>query len=112
MQAPPVEGTNRAAVDRLCRYVCRPPLSTERLSLREDGQVVLGLKRRWRDGTRAIVLSPLDLIARLRALVPPPRFHMLRYQGVLAPHSAARAQVVPKRPPSSCTNGSPSRASS
>ena len=37
---------------------------------------------------------PLDSIARLCALVPPPRFHMLRYHGVYAAHSSARPEVV------------------
>ncbi|KIG12267.1 hypothetical protein DB30_01743 [Enhygromyxa salina] len=32
-------------------------------------------------------LAPLDLIARLCALIPPRRFHMLRYHGVLAAHA-------------------------
>jgi hypothetical protein len=30
------------------------------------------MKRVWRDGTHAIVLQPLDLIARLCATIPPP----------------------------------------
>ncbi|MDQ3032149.1 MAG: transposase [Myxococcota bacterium] len=51
-------------------------------------------ERAWKDGTHAVVLDPLDLLARLAALVPPPRFHMLRYHGVLASNSAARAEVV------------------
>jgi len=38
------------------------------------------------------VLEPLDLVARLVALIPPPRFHMLRYHGVLAAHAKARAE--------------------
>ena len=38
------------------------------------------------------------LIARLCALVPPPRFHLMRYLGVLAGHSSCRAEVVPKKP--------------
>jgi ATP-dependent Lon protease len=33
----------------------------------------LSLKTPWSDGTKAIVPSPMDLIARLCALVPPPR---------------------------------------
>ena len=37
-----------------------------------------------KDGTHAVLLDPLDLIARLCTLVPPPRVHMLRYHGVLA----------------------------
>ena len=28
-------------------------------------------------------------------MVPPPRFHMIRFHGVLAPHAAVRAEVVP-----------------
>jgi hypothetical protein len=52
----------------------------------------------WRDGTRALLLDPHDLIARLVAAVPPPRSHMLRYFGVLSSHSSRRALVVPKPP--------------
>ncbi len=33
---------------------------------------------------------------KLAALVPPPRFHLLRYHGVLAPR--ARARIVPAKP--------------
>jgi len=41
------------------------------------------------------VLSPTELIEKLAALVPPPRVHLIRYHGVLAPHAADRAQIVP-----------------
>jgi len=43
------------------------------------------------------VLSPQDFIARLCALVPPLRFHLLRYYGVLSAHASLRAEVVPKK---------------
>ena len=49
----------------------------------------------WSDGTYQIVLSPLELIEKLAALVPPPRLNLVRYHGVLAPHAAVRAQIVP-----------------
>src|SRR4030095_3019748 len=42
----------------------------------------------------AVVMEPLDFIGRLCALIPPPKFHMLRFHGVLAPHSSLRARVV------------------
>ena len=42
-----------------------------------------------------IVLEPLHLMARLAALVPPPRMHLTRYHGVFAPHSKLRAAVTP-----------------
>jgi hypothetical protein len=34
-------------------------------------------------------------MARLAALVPPPRMHLTRYHGVFAPHSKLRAAVTP-----------------
>ena len=41
-----------------------------------------------------ITLTPLELIDRIAALVPPPRTHRHRYFGVLAPHSPHRATVT------------------
>ncbi len=92
-----VDGRDRKRLERLVRYVARPPLSQERLELHGDGRVRLRFKAPWRDGTDAVVLHPLDFISRLCALVPPPRFHMLRYHGVLSAHAAARREVVPRR---------------
>jgi hypothetical protein len=74
-----VDGRDRKRLERLCRYVARPPLNQERLELHGDGRVRLAFKAAWKDGTHAVLLDPLDFIARLCALVPPPRFHMLRY---------------------------------
>ena len=91
-----VDGRDRAQLERLCRYLARPPLSHDRLSLLPDGQVQLALKSAWSDGTRAVVLSALDLLSRLCALVPPPGFHLTRYAGVLSSHASWRAEVVPK----------------
>lgn len=41
-----------------------------------------------------ITLTPLELIDRIAALVPPPRTHRHRYFGVLAPNSPRRAAVT------------------
>ena len=56
-----------------------------------------GFRKPWRDGTRAVVLTAEDLLARLCAMVPPPRFHLTRYAGVLASNAALRGEVVPGR---------------
>jgi hypothetical protein len=85
----------RAKLERLCRYVSRPPVASERLALTASGQVRYTLKTPYRDGTTHIVLEPLDLMARLAALVPKPRMHLTRYHGVFAPHSQHRAAVTP-----------------
>jgi hypothetical protein len=67
----------------------------ERVALTSSGHVRYTLKTPYRDGTTHIVLEPLDLMARLAALVPPPRMHLTRFHGVLAPHSKLRAAVTP-----------------
>jgi len=78
----------------------------ERLSLAPDGKVIYALRRRWRDGTSAIVFEPLDFLARLAALVPRPWAHLLTYHGVLAPAAKWRERIVPRSPNSAnCTHG-------
>ncbi len=68
---------------------------------REDGNVVVGLKRVWSDGTSALVFSPSELVERLVALVPPTRANQVIYRGVLAANAAWLAEVVPNPPPES-----------
>jgi hypothetical protein len=97
---PAIDGRDRRRLERLCRYIARPPLAQERLELAPDNhRLIVRFKRAWRDGTHAVILEPLDFIARLVALIPPPRFHMLRYHGVLAAHAKHRHEVVPGRAP-------------
>jgi hypothetical protein len=62
----------------------------ERLSRNSKGQVVLQLKSPYRDGTTDIVMSALEFMQRLAALVPRPRLHPSRFHGVLAPHAKHR----------------------
>ena len=91
-----VPARDRARLERLCRYVCRPPIAQERLVEVAGGKLRYLLKKPWSDGTVALVLEPLDLCARIAALIPPPRFHMIRYHGVLSSHAKLRSEVVPK----------------
>ena len=89
------DGRDKPRLERLCRYLARPPIAQDRLTLREDGAVQYTMKKAWKDGTSAIVLQPLDLIARLCAMIPPPRFNMIRFHGVFSPNAKLRAEVVP-----------------
>jgi Putative transposase len=56
---------------------------------------VLQLKSAYRDGTTHVVMSPLEFMQRLAALVPRARLHLIRFHGVLAPHAKLRAAIVP-----------------
>ena len=72
---------DRQALEQLCRYITRPALANERVQTNAAGQVVM---------------SPLEFMQRLAALVPRPRLHLIRFHGVLAPNAKLRALVVPQ----------------
>jgi hypothetical protein len=110
-----VPARDRQRLERLCRYVARPPVATERLSRLEDDRLLYRLKHRWRDGTTHVVFEPQELVEKLAALVPPPRFHLVRYHGIFGPCASQRDRIVPgamartheRRPPRSATGTSP-----
>ncbi len=129
-----IDGRDRRRVERICQYdpwksptgdITRPPVAQDRLERRADGKLELSFKRAWRDdpwksptggGTRALVFEPADLIPRLVAAVPPPRWHLLRYFGVLSlfrdfqgssSHSSRRRLVVPTPPADATANKPP-----
>ena len=92
------EAHQRTRLERLCRYITRPPIATKRLSMDRRGWVVYQYRRPFRDGSTHVVLEPLDFIARLAALVPRPRLNLTRFHGVFAPNCKQRARIVPRRP--------------
>lgn len=65
-----IAAADKEAQEHLCRYVARPPLAQGRLLLRDDGKMILNLRKPWRDGTRGFVLDPLVFTERLVALIP------------------------------------------
>ena len=58
----------RQKLERLCRYISRPAIAEQRLSLTPNGNVRYQLKTPYRDGTTHLIFEPLELMARpLRA---------------------------------------------
>ena len=83
-----IDANDRTRLERLCRYAGRPALSEARPGQQEDGRIIFHLKRLWPDGTRAVLLPPLQLVKCLPLMVPPPRAHLVAFHGVLSTHSA------------------------
>ncbi len=90
-----VPGPDRRRLERLCRYVARPPLALDHLEAMTDGRLAYRLKTPWRDGTTHVVMERKELLERLAPLIPPPRAHQVRYHGVLAPCASGRDRIVP-----------------
>ena len=92
------EAHERDNLERLCRYVARGPIALDRLFMDGDGLVVNELKRPFSNGTTHVLFEPLDFMARLAALVPRPRVHLVRYHGLFAPNAKHRHRVVKHTP--------------
>ena len=58
------------------------------------------------NGRTQLILSPLELIERIAALVPPARQHRHRYFGVLAPNAPLRAAITALAPQAVATQPS------
>ena len=88
----------RSKLERLRRYVARPALALERLSVTDHGKLRYALKQTYSNGTTHFLFEPLDLLARLAAPVPRPRVNQTRYHGVFTPNNTLRARIVPGKP--------------
>ena len=90
-----VPAGNAFGRELLLRYCARPPFALERLSLLPDGRIAYRLKKPWRPDQTHRVMTPTQLLARLSALIPPPRSPLIRFHGVFAPNFPRRDEVVP-----------------
>jgi hypothetical protein len=88
-----------AGREALLRYVLRPPIAEERIEPGHGGLVRIALERAFADGTIAVEMDPLSLLCRLAASVPPPRYHLVKYAGVLASASPWRSRIGPRPAP-------------
>jgi hypothetical protein len=90
-----VAAGKKKELEKICRYIARPPIAEERLSQNASGQIVYKLKRPYDDGTSHIVMSPMELMEKLASIVPRPKVHLTRFHGALAPHYKFRKMIVP-----------------
>ena len=98
---------DRKGREKLLRYFLRPPIATDRFSILRDGSVAYHTKY-GRGSKSHRVMTPMEAMARIAALVPPPHSPLLRYHGVLAAASPLRSRIVPLRdkpPEASCPHG-------
>ena len=72
----PFRERDRAGIERLVRYVLRPPVAQGRLALRDDGTIVLELPRVWADGTTHMRFEPNEFLERLVTLTSRPRINL------------------------------------
>lgn len=89
-----IHQNDREGLERLIRYCARPAFSSEKLEFISETKLSYQLKKPLINGQTKIILTPLELIDKLAALIPPPRVHRHRYFGVFAPNSPFRSAVT------------------
>ncbi|MBI3551613.1 MAG: transposase [Elusimicrobia bacterium] len=95
-----IEHDDRAALERLLKYVLRPALTVKRLVYRPDIQKVrYYFKKGWplpgEDGVQmTLEWTPAEFMAKFARLIPPARMHLVRYFGALGPRSPLRKAVT------------------
>jgi hypothetical protein len=94
-----MKAADRKGREILLRYVLRPSFAEERMIRLPDGRVAYRFRRSWDDGSSHVILTPMEMMAKLAALVPPPRYHLVRYHGVLAPNSQRRHTLLKAQEP-------------
>ena len=94
-----VDGADRKALERICRYLMRPAFAQDAVEALDNGKVRVHFKTPTRTGQLYTDMSRDTFLARLAALVPPPRFNLVRYYGVLASQHKLREKVAPRPRP-------------
>jgi hypothetical protein len=119
-------------LERLCRYIARPAISEKRLSISAQGTAVrtqdpvedrasaasegaastASVAAQRPSGTTHVEFEPIDFIAKLAALVPPPRAHLTRFHGIFTPalHPSGQPSAVQIRSRRICAPNAKLRA--
>jgi hypothetical protein len=93
-----VPAGNHVGREQLARYITRPAFAVERFSELPDGRIAYRVRHPLGPDRTHRVMTPLELLARLAAIVPPPRYPLLRYFGVFAGNSPWRSSIIPRPP--------------
>jgi hypothetical protein len=87
----------RKKLEQVIRYMARGPIAQDRMTETYNNQILYKLKTPWKNGITHFSYLGLDYIARLVALIPPPKMNMIRYHGVFAPNFKHRNKIVPAK---------------
>jgi hypothetical protein len=101
-----VEPEDQPAVERLARYIMRPPISLERMAWDGVGEVSYRRKR-GHEGTGLPVelietFDPAEFLARVIMHIPEPRRHLVRYYGAYSNVSRGKRRL---REEAACPSG-------
>ena len=71
-------------------------MAHDKICLDQHGNILYELKKSF-DGATHVLLSPLEFIEKLAAIIPPPYRHQVNYYGCLSSHSKLRPLIVQRQ---------------
>ena len=89
-----INSLDRKGLEQLITYIARGPFSNDRLTLVENRQVKVALKRPFSDGSTHLLMTYSEFMEKLACLIPPPRSHLVRWSGSFAPNSKYRRKII------------------
>ena len=103
------EPEDQPAVERLTRYIMRPPTSLDRMSWDGEGEVQYRRKgghERPGLGEREVeTFDPLEFLARVIMHIPEPRKHLIRFYGWYSNLSRGKRRLREEAAGSTCPSG-------
>jgi Putative transposase len=100
----PLSPQDSEQLERLARYITRPPLAADSIRRRDDGLLQITTPPDPRTGSTVRLLDPLDWIHAVTAHIPDRGRHCVRYYGALAnrarsPKTSSEQQTAPAAGP-------------
>ena len=89
-----IEAHERDGLERLLRYCAQPAFALERMREIDPEHMVYESVKPGPGGSVSLMLTSMQQLDRLAALIPVPRRHRHPYIGVLPPNSPLRAAVT------------------
>jgi hypothetical protein len=94
-----IAANDRHGLERLLRYCARPPFAAERLEELDAHRLIYHLPKPGPEGRTQLILSPLELLERIAALLPPPRQHRHRFVHSVKAAGSWQENPLAWRPP-------------
>jgi len=104
-----VEPEDQPAVERLARYIMRPPISLERMRWDGEGEVryrrKCGHENAGLNQREVETFDPAEFLARVVMHIPEPRRHLVRYYGAYSNVSRGKRRLREEAAGSACLSG-------
>ncbi len=104
-----VEPEDQPAVERLARYIMRPPISLERMAWDGAGEVRYRRKGGHEDPALHLdsveTFDPAEFLARVIMHIPEPRRHLVRYYGAYSNVSRGKRRLREEAAEPACSPG-------